>query len=46
MLGLVAEGQSNKLVARERDLRHFTVKSHVANSRGKTGLDPRTEAAQ
>lgn len=45
VLGLVAQGQSNKLIARVLDLSPFTVKRHVANILNKVGLASRTEAA-
>lgn len=45
VLSLIAEGQSNKLIARALDLSPFTVKRHVANILNKAGLATRTEAA-
>jgi LuxR family maltose regulon positive regulatory protein len=45
VLSLVAQGQSNKLIARALALSPFTVKRHVANILNKAGLATRTEAA-
>jgi LuxR family transcriptional regulator, maltose regulon positive regulatory protein len=45
VLALIANGQSNKLIARTLDLSPFTVKRHVANILNKVGLDSRTAAA-
>lgn len=45
VLALLAEGQSNKLIARALDLSLHTVKRHVANILTKLSLDSRTQAA-
>ena len=45
VLSLIAEGRSNKLIARALDLSPYTVKRHVANILNKAGLATRTEAA-
>ncbi|WP_298436863.1 LuxR C-terminal-related transcriptional regulator [Ottowia sp.] len=45
VLALLAEGQSNKLIARALDLSVHTVKRHVANILTKLALDSRTQAA-
>jgi LuxR family maltose regulon positive regulatory protein len=45
VLALVAEGQSNKQIARALDLSPFTVKRHVANILNKTATASRTEVA-
>lgn len=45
VLALLAEGQSNKLIARALDLSLHTVKRHVANILTKLALDSRTQAA-
>lgn len=45
VLALLAEGQSNKLIARALDLSLHTVKRHVANILTKLTLDSRTQAA-
>jgi len=45
VLALLAEGQSNKLIARALDLSQHTVKRHVANILTKLALDSRTQAA-
>jgi LuxR family maltose regulon positive regulatory protein len=45
VLALMAEGQSNKLIARSLDLSPFTVKRHVANILNKTATASRTEVA-
>ncbi|MDQ8023051.1 MAG: LuxR C-terminal-related transcriptional regulator [Moraxellaceae bacterium] len=45
VLSLMAEGQSNKHIARVLDLSPFTVKRHVANILDKTNTATRTEAA-
>lgn len=45
VLALMAEGQSNKLIARTLDLSPHTVKRHVANILTKLALDSRTQAA-
>jgi LuxR family maltose regulon positive regulatory protein len=45
VLALLAEGQSNKLIARALDLSPHTVKRHVANILTKLALDSRTQAA-
>jgi LuxR family transcriptional regulator, maltose regulon positive regulatory protein len=45
VLALMAEGQSNKLIARALGLSPHTVKRHVANILTKLVLDSRTQAA-
>ena len=45
VLALLAEGQSNKLIARALDLSPHTVKRHVANILTKLAIDSRTQAA-
>lgn len=45
VLDLLAQGQSNKLIARTLDLSPFTVKRHVANILDKTATASRTEVA-
>ena len=45
VLALLAEGQSNKLIARGLDISMHTVKRHVANILTKLALDSRTQAA-
>jgi LuxR family maltose regulon positive regulatory protein len=45
VLGLMARGMSNKLIARELDLSPHTVKRHVANVLDKLDLASRSEAA-
>lgn len=45
VLGLLAEGLSNKLIARELDLSEGTVKVHVKHILKKLGLHSRLEAA-
>lgn len=45
VLALLAEGQSNKLIARSLELSMHTVKRHVANILTKLALDGRTQAA-
>jgi len=45
VMALLAEGQSNKLIARALDLSLHTVKRHVANILTKLALDSRTQAA-
>ena len=45
VLGLLAEGQSNKQIARELDLSEGTVKVHVKHILKKLGLHSRLEAA-
>ncbi|CAN7165214.1 LuxR C-terminal-related transcriptional regulator [Pseudorhodoferax sp. LjRoot39] len=45
VLALLAEGQSNKLIARALELSQHTVKRHVANILTKLALDSRTQAA-
>jgi LuxR family transcriptional regulator, maltose regulon positive regulatory protein len=45
VLDLIAQGQSNKLIARSLDLSPFTVKRHVANILNKTATTSRTEVA-
>lgn len=45
VLALLAEGQSNKLIARALDLSLHTVKRHVANILTKLAIDSRTQAA-
>jgi len=45
VLALLAEGQSNKLIARALDLSLHTVKRHVANILTKLALESRTQAA-
>jgi LuxR family maltose regulon positive regulatory protein len=45
VLALLADGQSNKLIARALDLSLHTVKRHVANILTKLALDSRTQAA-
>jgi LuxR family transcriptional regulator, maltose regulon positive regulatory protein len=45
VLDLLAQGQSNKLIARSLDLSPFTVKRHVANILNKTTTTSRTEVA-
>jgi LuxR family transcriptional regulator, maltose regulon positive regulatory protein len=45
VLELLAQGQSNKLIARALDLSPFTVKRHVANILDKTATASRTEVA-
>lgn len=45
VLAALAEGQSNKLIARELDISPHTVKRHVANILDKLGLASRGQAA-
>ncbi|MBN8558515.1 MAG: response regulator transcription factor, partial [Burkholderiales bacterium] len=45
VLALLADGQSNKLIARALDLSLHTVKRHVANILTKLAVDSRTQAA-
>lgn len=45
VLALMAEGQSNKLIARSLQLSPHTVKRHVANVLTKLALESRTQAA-
>jgi DNA-binding CsgD family transcriptional regulator len=45
VLGLVAEGRSNKAIARELALSDRTVARHLANIFGKLGVSSRTSAA-
>lgn len=45
VLALLAEGRSNKLIARALDLSLHTVKRHVANILTKLAVDSRTQAA-
>lgn len=45
VVGLLARGQSNKLIARSLDLSPHTVKRHVANALTKLGLSSRGQAA-
>jgi LuxR family transcriptional regulator, maltose regulon positive regulatory protein len=45
VLRLLAEGQSNKLIARELDISPHTVKRHVANILDKLNLSSRGQAA-
>lgn len=45
VLDLVARGHSNKVIARELSLSQFTVKRHVGNILGKTGMTSRTALA-
>ena len=45
MLRLLAQGCSNKEIARELSLSEKTVKTHVSNILGKLNLPSRTQAA-
>ncbi len=45
VLALIADGDSNKVIARKLDLSPFTVKRHVANIFDKLQLESRTQAA-
>jgi LuxR family transcriptional regulator, maltose regulon positive regulatory protein len=45
VLALIADGDSNKVIARKLDLSPFTVKRHVANILDKLQLESRTQAA-
>lgn len=45
VVALIAQGQSNKLIARALDLSPHTVKRHVANALDKLGLSSRGQAA-
>ncbi|MDQ6905315.1 MAG: response regulator transcription factor [Chloroflexota bacterium] len=45
VIALLAEGQSNKQIARELSISETTVKGHVANILGKLALADRTQAA-
>jgi len=45
VIALLAEGQSNKQIARELSISETTVKGHVANILGKLELADRTQAA-
>ncbi|MCA1668754.1 MAG: response regulator transcription factor [Thermomicrobia bacterium] len=45
VIALVAEGKSNKEIARELSISETTVKGHVANILGKLELTDRTQAA-
>jgi len=44
VLNLIAEGQSNKLIAQSLGISEHTVKTHVASILGKLGASSRTEA--
>jgi NarL family two-component system response regulator YdfI len=44
VLNLIAEGQSNKLIAHALGISEHTVKTHVASIRAKLGASSRTEA--
>ena len=45
VLGLIARGMPNKVIARELAISERTVKTHVSNVLGKLGLTDRTQAA-
>lgn len=45
ILGMIALGHSNKLIASELDLKEVTVKFHVSNIMDKLGVSNRTQAA-
>jgi DNA-binding NarL/FixJ family response regulator len=45
VLRLLARGKANKLIARELNIAHSTVKAHVGSMLGKLGLDSRTQLA-
>jgi DNA-binding NarL/FixJ family response regulator len=45
VLRLLAQGQSNKEIARELNIGEKTVKTHVSNVLGKLGVQSRTQAA-
>ena len=44
VLNLIAEGQSNKLIAHSLGISEHTVKTHVASIMAKLGASSRTEA--
>jgi two-component system, NarL family, response regulator LiaR len=45
VLGLIAQGRSNKLIARELEISEKTVKAHVGHVLEKLGVSDRTQAA-
>jgi DNA-binding NarL/FixJ family response regulator len=45
ILGLIAEGMTNRAIAGHLRLAEKTVKNHVSSILGKLGLDSRTQAA-
>jgi DNA-binding NarL/FixJ family response regulator len=45
VLGLIAQGMPNKLIARELEITEKTVKTHVSNLLAKLGVTDRTQAA-